>query len=309
MSWRRAARHRERARLPSRRDLRPREPLRRQATWALRAADVHDAGIVLTVQRMVDGMVSASSTRGIRSPATAASGLVRAGYGLASAVRSATVPSDMFRLARDGYLRDSVIAAKNACSWATPDARRETRQVPETLVSAPRLSEPALRDVVRLAERAEKHVGSPLRVEWALLNGKVYLLRCDPLPGPNKRRARPRHQARGAPASRGPTPSSAKPCRTCSRRFAWSLLYRSIASAWHPSSRRPVSPSAPRPSCSPTCAVVRISTWEHSRRAVCRLPGLSPPALARVGVDLGTDLGAGRAGGAGRPHASGLAAL
>ena len=98
---------------------------------------MRDASVVLTVQRMVDGMVSGIVYT--RHPLTGdgREWLVRAGYGLASAVRSAAVPSDMYRLTRDGYLRDSVIAAKDRMLWAAPDGTRETRQVPEALVFGP----------------------------------------------------------------------------------------------------------------------------------------------------------------------------
>ncbi|MFT3921439.1 MAG: PEP/pyruvate-binding domain-containing protein [Myxococcales bacterium] len=258
---------------------------------SLRAADVRDAGVVLTVQRMVDGMVSGVVYT--RHPLTGdgREWLVRAGYGLASAVRSASVPSDMFRLTRDGYLRDSVIADKQRMLWATPDGSRELRMVPEALVSAPSLSDASLREVSRLAERAEKHVGAPLRMDWALLNGKIYLLRADPLSGPTKlakaRSTKPEVRARElwSHAELGEAlPNVLSP-------LAWSLLYRfnrlglasilTAAGVTLGASPELLTDVRGRP-------YLNLSALTA---AVCRLPGLSPSALARIGVDLGTDLG------------------
>ncbi len=258
---------------------------------ALRAADVHDAGVVLILQRMVDGLVSGVVYT--RHPLTGdgREWLVRSGYGLASALRSARVPSDVFRLARDGYLRDSVIAKKDEMLWAAPDGARELRPVPEALVSAPSLNEATLREVTKIAERAEKHVGAPLRVDWALLNGQVYLLRSDPLPGPGKppraRSIKPEVRARElwSHVELGEAlPHVLSP-------LAWSLLYRfnrlglasilTAAGVTLGASPELLGDVRGRP-------YLNLSALTA---AVCRLPGLSPSALARVGVDLGTDLG------------------
>jgi pyruvate,water dikinase len=258
---------------------------------ALRAADVRDASVAISVQRMVDGMVSGVVYT--RHPLTGdgREWLVRAGYGLASAVRSARVPSDMFRLARGGYLRDSVIVPKDQMLWATPDGRRELRKVPAALVSSPSLGELTLGDVARLAERAEKHVSTPLRVDWALANGKLYLLRAEPLPGPSKlprpRPTKPEVRARElwSHAELGEAlPEVLSP-------LAWSLLYKfnrlGLASI--------LTAAGVTIGASPELLTdVRGRPYLNLgalTAAVCRLPGLSPAALARVGLDLGTDLG------------------
>jgi phosphoenolpyruvate synthase/pyruvate phosphate dikinase len=266
-------------------------PFEAKLLRALRAADVRDASVVIAVQRMVDGLVSGIVYT--RHPLTGdgREWLVRAGYGLASALRRGAVPSDMFRLARDGYLRDSVIAAKTSMQWATPDGAREFRQVPEALVLSPSLGELHLRDVARLAERAEKHVGTPLRVDWALANGRLYLLRAEPLPGPSKlpraRATKPEVRARElwSHAELGEAlPDVLSP-------LAWSLLYRfnrlglasilTAAGVTLGASPELLSDVRGRP----------YLNLGALTAAVCRLPGLSPAALARVGLDLGEDLG------------------
>jgi len=266
-------------------------PFEAKVLRALRAADVRDAGVVLTIQRMVDGMVSGVVYT--RHPLTGdgREWLVRSGYGLASAVRSARVPSDTFRLTRDGYLRDRVIARKERMLWAAPDGTRELRKVPEALVSESSLSDAALREVSKLAERAEKHLGAPLRVEWALLNNKIYLLRSDPLPGPTKlakaRSTKPEVRARElwSHAELGEAlPNVLSP-------LAWSLLSRfnrlGLASI--------LTAAGVTLGASPELLMdVRGRPYLNLSAltaAVCRLPGLSPDTLARIGVDLGTDLG------------------
>src|SRR5690606_27795640 len=135
---------------------------------ALRAADVRSASVAVTLQRMVDGLISGDVYTRHRLTGDAWEWLVRAGSGLASPGRAADVPSDSFRVARDGYLRDLVIVDKARMLSVSPDGARELRSVPEALASSPGLDDTSLRDVIRLAERTERHVGAPVRVEWAI---------------------------------------------------------------------------------------------------------------------------------------------
>jgi pyruvate,water dikinase len=257
---------------------------------ALRAADVRDASVAVTVQRMVDGMVSGVAYT--RHPVTgdAREWLLRAGYGLASAVRSAKVPSDTFRLSRDGYMRDRVIAHKSEMLWATPSGKRELRKVPEALVASPSLGEQALRDVARLAERTERHLGAPVRVDWAIENAKLYLLRVEILPGtpkiPRMRSSKTEVRARElwSHAELGEAlPEPLSP-------LAWSLLHRfnrvGLASTL-------LAAGATVGASSELLTDYRGRAYLNLgalTAAVCRLPGLSLGALSRVGLDLGPGL-------------------
>ena len=55
-----------------------------------------------------------------------------------------------------------------------------------TLLSASIGVRPSLRDVLRLAERTERHLGYPVCIDWAIAQSKLYLLRSEALPGPPK---------------------------------------------------------------------------------------------------------------------------
>ncbi|MET0285591.1 MAG: PEP/pyruvate-binding domain-containing protein, partial [Polyangiales bacterium] len=153
---------------------------------SLRAAGARDASVAVLVQSLVDGLVSGVVYT--RHPITADAGewLVRAGYGLASGVRRALVPSDVFRVSRDGYVRDAVIADKARMWVSGPDAERVLREVPAALATSQALSDTFLRDVLRLAERTERHLGYPVCIDWAIAQSKLYLLRSEALPGAPK---------------------------------------------------------------------------------------------------------------------------
>ncbi len=266
-------------------------PFETKLLRSLRAADVRDASLVLTVQRMVDGMVS--GVLYTRNPLTGdgREWLVRSGYGLASALRDAQVPSDMYRVSRDGYIRDSVIATKRRMLWATAEGRRALRQVPDALAESPSLTDHGLREVARLGERVEKHLGSPVRIDWTLANGTLYLLRVDPIPGsaklPRIRATKPEIRARelwSHAELAEALPGVLSP-------LAWSLVSRfnrlGIASVL-------TAAGVTLGASSEILTDVRGRAYVNLgalTAAVCRLPGLSPQALARIGIDLGEALG------------------
>ena len=68
---------------------------------------------------------------------------MRSGYGLASGVRRCLVPSDMFRVSRDGFVRDSVVVDKTRMLVADERRRTRERSVPAALATSVSLSEAA----------------------------------------------------------------------------------------------------------------------------------------------------------------------
>jgi pyruvate,water dikinase len=254
----------------------------------LRAADVRDVGVALNVERMVDGMVSGIVYTCHPLTGDAREWLVRAGYGLASAVREARVPSDVMRLTRDGFLRDQVVVAKDKLEAATVDGKRELRDVPPPFVHEAALTRGVLFDVQRLAERVERHVGRPVRAEWTLANGQPYLVRVEPLLGharPERTRA-PLHRERelwshselGEAIPHVLTP------------LGWSLLNRfaraGLDSAVFASGVR-LAESSELVNDVRGRAYLNLGLLTES---ACRMPGITPEALARVGLPVQADL-------------------
>ena len=255
---------------------------------ALRASDVRNAGVAVLVQRMLDSMVSGVVYT--RHPITADAGewLIRTGYGLASGVRNGRVPSDVIRVSRDGFVRDYVTAAKHQMLRASELGERELVSVSEPLVARPSLTEAGLQEVLRLSARTERQVGRPVRIDWSVSGGRVHLLRVEPLPGEAKlprtrsqdalvrERALWSHSELGEALPLPPSP------------LGWSLLQKlsrgGLASAL--SAAGAVLGAAPE-----LIMDVRGAPYLNLgvlTEAVCRLPGMSPALLARVGLDLST---------------------
>jgi phosphohistidine swiveling domain-containing protein len=264
------------------------ELLHPNALRALRAAEVRDASVALFVQRMVDGMVSGVVYTRHPNTGDPREWLVRAGYGLASAVGEGRVASDVIRVTRDGFVRDEAVVEKKLLEAALPGGARTLREVPAALVRESSLTRASLADVLRVAERAERHAGQPVRVEWSIAEGNVFLLRSTPLPGP-QRIARPRrsalrerelwsHSELGEAIPHPLTP------------LGWSLLRRfaraGLDSAVFAGGVR-LDASSELINDVRGRAYVNLGLLTET---VCRLPGITPASLQRVGLPVQLDL-------------------
>ena len=265
-------------------------PFQASLLRSLRADDVRDASVAVLVQRMVDGLVSGVVYT--RHPVTADAGewLVRSGYGVASGVRRGLVPSDVFRVSRDGFVRDSVVVNKHSMLGSGDDGARIEREVPPALAQSPSLTEATLRDVLRLAERTERQLGYPVRMDWAVAQGRLYLLRTEPVSGstkiPRTRAQTPalRERALWSHSEVGEAfPNSISP-------LTWSLLARfgrvGVASV--------LAASGAALGAAPELMVdVRGRAYLNLgvlTEAVCRIPGMSAHVLSRIGLDLPRDV-------------------
>ncbi len=257
---------------------------------SLRARDVRDASVAVLVQRMVDGIVAGVVYT--RHPVTADSNewLVRSGYGLASGVRRSAVPSDVFRVTRDGYVRDATTVEKSRMLVASFEGAHEEREVPPALATRASLGEATLREVLRLAERTERHLGHPVRIDWAVAQSRLYVLRTEPLPGAPK-----------IPRGRGQSPALRERALWSHSELGeafpeplapltWSLLTRfsrvGVANA--------LSATGAALGASPELLMdVRGRAYLNLgvlTEAVCRIPGFSAHVLSRAGLDLPRDV-------------------
>ncbi|MDB4991275.1 MAG: Phosphoenolpyruvate synthase [Myxococcaceae bacterium] len=257
---------------------------------ALRAADARDASVSVLVQRMVDGLVSGVAYTRHPLTADASEWLVRSGYGVASGVRRGLVPSDVYRVSRDGFVRDTVVVDKSRMLSTDADGKRSEREVPLALAESASLTEATLRDVLRMAERAERQLGYPVRLDWAVAQGKLYLLRTEAVPGPAKiprtRAQTPalRERALWSHAEIGEAfPEPLSP-------LTWSLLARFGRSGV----ANVLAASGAALGAAPELLVdVRGRAYLNLgvlTEAVCRIPGMSAHVLSRIGLDLPRDV-------------------
>jgi pyruvate,water dikinase len=135
------------------------------------------------IQRMVNAQAagvafSADPVAGRRGVA-----IVSAVYGQGTALVSGDADADTYHVARDGTIVQRSIADKRMAHRPAPGSAEGIRV---EVVATDRAREPALTDgqvraVADLARRAGKHFGRPQDIEWAIEDGRLYLLQARPI--------------------------------------------------------------------------------------------------------------------------------
>ena len=144
----------------------------------------HDAvAMAVVVQLMVSSDVS-----GILFTANPATGersemIINSSFGLGEAVVGGQVTPDTYTVDRDtGVATDTIIGAKE--QKIVSDGAQGTRleDIAEEQRSSSSLSDEAIKELVKLALKAEAHFGGvPQDVEWAYSDGKLYMLQSRPI--------------------------------------------------------------------------------------------------------------------------------
>ena len=140
---------------------------------------VQDAPAVL-VQRMVRADVS-----GVAFGADPVTGdrnrrVIAAVPGLAQGLVAGETDADTWHIDGSGTVRTRQLAVKTDAWRVAPDGlRREPLET--TAAAAPALNEGQLAAVVAAAETAGRHFGSPQDIEWAMENGRLWLLQSRPI--------------------------------------------------------------------------------------------------------------------------------
>lgn len=140
--------------------------------------------LAVIVQELVDADIS-----GVAFSCDPVSGdrnsvIVEAVYGLCEPLVSGAVTPDHYVLARPGLeVKETLTAPQQELLAANPSGGTVKRPVPEALRSAPKLNAEALRQVAAAAVRAELLFDAPADIEWALKDGKLYLLQARPVTG------------------------------------------------------------------------------------------------------------------------------
>ncbi|WP_435195840.1 phosphoenolpyruvate synthase [Natronomonas sp. EA1] len=143
----------------------------------------HDTvDIAVVVQQMVDAEKS-----GVMFTSHPSTGepqiIIEAAWGLGEAVVSGSVSPDNYVVDREtGELIDATIAEKKLLMEKDEETGKTvTRDVPEEKRSAQVLSDDEIAQLIELGERAEQHYDAPQDVEWAIVDGEVYMLQSRPI--------------------------------------------------------------------------------------------------------------------------------
>ncbi|MCC6166912.1 MAG: phosphoenolpyruvate synthase [Caldilineaceae bacterium] len=138
--------------------------------------------LAVVVQRMV--MPDAAGILFTADPVTSHRGRITidAGYGLGEALVAGLVTPDLYTVdKRSGRIADLQVGDKQLA--IRPDANGGTRRTPiEGAARTARVLDDAqVMELARLGTRVESHFGTPQDIEWALADGKIYLLQSRPI--------------------------------------------------------------------------------------------------------------------------------
>ena len=106
--------------------------------------------------------------------------LISAGYGLGEAVVSGLITPDTFILSQTGTVREQILGSKEKKIMLSKDGT-VTEEVPMAKRKACCLGKNELQQLTDLATAVEKHYGCPMDTEWALSQGKIYMLQARPI--------------------------------------------------------------------------------------------------------------------------------
>lgn len=135
------------------------------------------------VQRMIHA--EAAGVAFSADPVTGRRGIavVSAVYGLGSLLVSGESDADTFHLDRDGRIVLRRIAVKRTahCFSSDTDESIRVEPVPQPYQSKSAISDHQVIEIAKLARLAERHFGRPQDIEWAIEDGRVYLLQSRPI--------------------------------------------------------------------------------------------------------------------------------
>jgi pyruvate,water dikinase len=259
----------------------------------LRDRHVTSAGVCVLVQRMIEG--DAAGVLFTRHPLMRDEHewLLRAGFGLASAIRRGLAPSDVWRTTRLGHVRDAVVVDKHAQVVVTENGERTLREVPEAQRRRPALTQSQVAELLKIAARAERQIGSALRLDFAVAEGRAYIVRVDA----DTDRQKPRKIREGSGQAERDLWSSRELSESVPdvlTPLTWSLLRRfsrlGLVRAL----------GAFGANVGETALVTEVRGHAYVNigaltQAICRLPFVSPSALASVGLEPALDVNAERA--------------
>ena len=104
--------------------------------------------------------------------------VVEASWGLGEAVVAGRVIPDHFRVSRSGEVIERIAGRKSIMYRGLADGGTAEVEVSPELVDDLCLGDQQLRELSLLAERCERVYGPARDIEWAIADGKLYLLQC-----------------------------------------------------------------------------------------------------------------------------------
>lgn len=104
--------------------------------------------------------------------------MIEASWGLGEAVVAGLVVRDRFVLTTAGRITHRSIGEKDIAVRGDPAGGTREAPIASALVNAPCVTDAQLLELHALAAACERHFGAALDLEWAISEGRVYLLQC-----------------------------------------------------------------------------------------------------------------------------------
>ena len=144
--------------------------------------DHASVNIAVVVQRMVD-----ADRSGVMFTSHPSSGeprlIIEAAWGLGEAVVSGTVSPDNYVVDREtGSIEEVTVADKKVeCVRDESTGATVEREIEDDRRTERVLSDDAIVDLVEMGERIESHYGTPQDIEWAMVDGEIFMLQSRPI--------------------------------------------------------------------------------------------------------------------------------
>lgn len=169
---------------------------------AEREFDVVDTDIAVVVQRMVDA--DASGVLFTADPTTGEDvKTIEASWGLGEAIVGGAVTPDKY-VVRDGEIVETVVNEKTVMYTKDPDTGETNEQaVPQAKRSEQVLSRDDVLRLVEIGENLSESFGQPQDIEWAMVDGEIYLLQTRPITTISEEESDTRDEATGQVIAEG----------------------------------------------------------------------------------------------------------
>ncbi|MCH7553123.1 MAG: hypothetical protein IIC82_03895 [Chloroflexi bacterium] len=144
--------------------------------------DHHAVSMAVVAQRMLE-----PDTSGVLYTVNPLSGdtqrvVIHATYGLGEGLVSGETASDIYRVNKKTRVIDArAISKKGSMTVAAATGGTATEAVPEAMANAVALSDDEARALAVLGQRVEEHYGTPMDIEWCIVQGEAYLVQARPM--------------------------------------------------------------------------------------------------------------------------------
>ncbi|WNG57914.1 phosphoenolpyruvate synthase [Archangium gephyra] len=107
---------------------------------------------------------------------------IDAGFGLGEALVSGLINADLYKVDKDtGALLEVRVGDKALAIRPRPEGGTWEERLPEAVRQARALDDAALRELVAMGVRIEKHYGKPQDIEWCIEAGRLYVVQTRPI--------------------------------------------------------------------------------------------------------------------------------